>query len=578
MTAPSCRAVPTRRRSPTTSAARTRSGVVTAESVTTTDGTGLVHTAGAFGEERQDRHRPRGHRAGDAGRQGRQVHPPGRRVRRPAGLRRQPADHRRPEADHPGGARGQRHRGHRAAAPRDLRPLLPALLALPGAADLQGRLVLVRRGDRVQGADARAQPGDPLGARAHQGGPVRQVAGERPRLVDHPQPVLGVAGAGVAQRRPDVPTDRRLRQLRGARARLRRPAARQGRQPRPAPALRRRAGPPQPRRPDRQVDDAPGARRAGRLVRLRLDELRAGAPPVRERRVVRAPLPGGLHRGVHRADPRLVLHAAHPGQRDLRPAGVLDLRLARDRARLRRQQDVEVAAQLPQRLRGLRPRRRRRDALVPDVVADPARRQPDRHRAGHPRLGAPGADPAVEQLVLLRALRQRGGGVGLAVDGLRGPARPLPAGQVPAVRRGDDRAARQLRGGQRLRLDAGVPRRAHQLVHPPVAGAVLGDRRRGRPGGVRHALHGARDRVPAHRAAAAADLRGGLARPDRRPLGAPRGLARRRLAARRRGAGQRDGPGARRLLRDLRAPQGGVAAQPAAAVDAQRRGVPPRAR
>ena len=253
--------------------------------------------------------------------------------------------------------------------------------------------------------------------------------------------------------------------------------------------------------------------------------LRAGAPPVRERRVVRAPLPGRLHRRVHRADPRLVLHAAHPGQRDLRPAGVLDLRLARDRARLRRQQDVEVAAQLPQRLRGLRPRRRRRDALVPDVVADPARRQPDRHRAGHPRLGAPGADPAVEQLVLLRALRQRGGRDGLAVDGLRGPARPLPAGQVPAVRRGDDRAARQLRGGQRLRLDAGVPRRAHQLVHPPVAGAVLGDGRRGRPGGVRHPLHGARGGLPADRAAAAADHRGGLARPDRRPLGAPRGLA-----------------------------------------------------
>ena len=38
---------------------------------------------------------------------------------------------------------------------------------------------------------------------------------------------------------------------------------------------------------------------------------------------------------------------------------------------------------------------------------DPARRQPGRHRAGHPRLGAPGADPAVEQLVLLPALRQR---------------------------------------------------------------------------------------------------------------------------------------------------------------------------
>ena len=89
--------------------------------------------------------------------------------------------------------------------------------------------------------------------------------------------------------------------------------------------------------------------------------------------------------------------------------GVLDLPQPRHRARLRRPEDVEVAAQLPRRPRGLRPRRRRRDALVPDVQPDPARRQPRRHRAGHPRLGAAGADPAVEQLVLLQPLRQRGG-------------------------------------------------------------------------------------------------------------------------------------------------------------------------
>ncbi len=61
------------------------------------------------------------------------------------------------------------------------------------------------------------------------------------------------------------------------------------------------------------------------------------------------PLPRRLHRRVHRPDPRLVLHAAHPGQRDLRPAGVLRVREPRDRARPRRQQDVEVAAQLPRR-------------------------------------------------------------------------------------------------------------------------------------------------------------------------------------------------------------------------------------
>ena len=38
---------------------------------------------------------------------------------------------------------------------------------------------------------------------------------------------------------------------------------------------------------------------------------------------------------------------------------------------------------------------------------DPARRQPRRHRAGHPRRRAPGAAPAVERVVLLRAVRQR---------------------------------------------------------------------------------------------------------------------------------------------------------------------------
>jgi isoleucyl-tRNA synthetase len=52
--------------------------------------------------------------------------------------------------------------------------------------------------------------------------PVRQVARERPRLVDLAQPLLGHADPGVAQRRPEVPAHRRLRLARRARARLRR--------------------------------------------------------------------------------------------------------------------------------------------------------------------------------------------------------------------------------------------------------------------------------------------------------------------------------------------------------------------
>ena len=71
---------------------------------------------------------------------------------------------------------------------------------------------------------------------------------------------------------------------------------------------------PNPGRSDRQVDDATRARSARLLVRVGIDAVRAGALPVRERRVVRAPLSWRLHRRVQRADPRLVLHA--PRARD----------------------------------------------------------------------------------------------------------------------------------------------------------------------------------------------------------------------------------------------------------------------
>ena len=52
--------------------------------------------------------------------------------------------------------------------------------------------------------DARAEPGDHLGARPHPGRLVRQVAGERPRLVDQPQPLLGQPDPGLDVGRPDA--------------------------------------------------------------------------------------------------------------------------------------------------------------------------------------------------------------------------------------------------------------------------------------------------------------------------------------------------------------------------------------
>ncbi len=86
--------------------------------------------------------------------------------------------------------------------------------------------------------------------------PVRQVAGRRAGLVDQPEPVLGLPHPGLAERRPELPADRRVRLAGRARARLRRPPGR------PAPPGHRRADPAEPGRPDRPVRDAPGPRGA----------------------------------------------------------------------------------------------------------------------------------------------------------------------------------------------------------------------------------------------------------------------------------------------------------------------------
>ena len=130
--------------------------------------------------------------------------------------------------------------------------------------------------------------------------------------------------------------------------------------------------------------------------------------PFENARVVRAPLPGRLHRRVHRPDPRLVLHAARAGHGAVRPAGVPQLRQPRHRARRRRPEDVEEPAQLPRPDGGVRHataptrcagtccRRRSCAAATSSVTA-----------AGHPRDRAPGAAAALERVVLPHAVRQR---------------------------------------------------------------------------------------------------------------------------------------------------------------------------
>ncbi len=114
--------------------------VLGADFVTTDDGTGVVHLAPAFGEDDKVATDAAGIEpvvpVDSQGRFTAEV----AAVRRAAGVRGQPADRRRPE--------GRAAERRRPAPPGDLRPPLPALLALRQPAHLQGGLVVVREGER----------------------------------------------------------------------------------------------------------------------------------------------------------------------------------------------------------------------------------------------------------------------------------------------------------------------------------------------------------------------------------------------------------------------------------------------
>ena len=351
-----------------------------------------AHRAGAFGEEDKVVTDAAGIEPVVPVDAGRQVHRAGRRLRGPARLRRQPGDHRRPQGDDRGhGETGSVTAGTVLLRRETYDHSYPHCWRCRNPLIYRAVSSLVRRGHQVPRPDGRAQPADHLGARARQGRPVRQVAGERPRLVDLPQPVLGPPDPGVESRRPGVPADRRLRLARRARARLRRAARR------PAPAVHRRADPAQPGRPDRAARRCAGSPRCWT----------AGSSPGRcrsPRCTTRSRTPTGSSTTIpgdfiveYIGQTRGWFYTLHVlATRAVRPAGVPDLRQPRHRARRRRPEDVASRCATTPTSRGLRPRRRRRDALVPDVQPDPARRQPGRHRAGHPRGRAPGADPAVE--------------------------------------------------------------------------------------------------------------------------------------------------------------------------------------
>ncbi len=186
-------------------------------------------------------------------------------------------------------------------------------------------------------------------------------------------------------------------------------------------------------------------------------------------------------------------------------------------------------------------------------------RLPVRHRHRR-RVAAPVPAAALEHVRLLRALRER---QRRRAGGRRAGERSGPLGAVAARGDGGDghRAPGRLRRHPRRPGDRGVRRRPLELVRPPLAPALLGRR----PGRVRDAAHVPGDGHAAARAVHAVHRRRDLRQPRR--VGAqrpPHGLAEGRRA--RRGPGVRDGDRARdRPARPGRARAGEAQGAPAAA-------------
>ena len=456
--------------------------------------------------QRRGRHRHRPHRdrvrrgglpaRGRAGPERRQPRPARRHLRRAdRPVRRALGQGRRRRPD-----RGPA-RARPAAAGGDAAARLPALLALRDAAPLLRQAVVVHPHVGDARPPARRQRDRHLAPAAHQARALRQVAREQRRLGDLARALLGHAAAGLALReRPR----RGGRLVRGGRGALGQAAAR------PAPAVRRRAhvG---VRRVRRRDAPRPGGHR--RLVRLRLDAVRAAPRPVRERGPVPRHLPGRLHLRGDRPDPRLVLLADRDLDAAVRPLALPHRALPRPHRRPAGQEDVEVARQHRRALGGHpAPRGRRVPLVLPDLEAAVGR-LPVLDRDGR-RVRAPVPAPALEHVRLLRPLRER------ERDHRAGRARdrPRPLGDLAAER--DDRRGPRADGG--LRRDArrpgdrGVRRRALELVRAALAAALLGRR----PGRVRHAedlpgrgQQAARPVLPVHR---------------RRDLREPRRVARQR--------------------------------------------------
>ena len=238
----------------------------------------------------------------------------------------------------------------------------------------------------------------------------------------------------------------------------------------------------------------PRCRGDRRLVRLGLDAVRPVPLAARRHRGVRAPLPGRLRLRGAGSDARLVLLAARDLDAAVRPVAVPQRRLPRADPRRRRPQDVQVAGQHRRALGRDQPVRRRRAALVLLHLQAAVGRLP--LLAGDDRRGGPAVPAAaVEHVRVLRAVRQRERDRASRAEGRRAD-RARPVGAVADAGDDRDRArahGRVRRDGRRTR-DRDVRRGDLKLVRAPLAPALLGRR----PGGVRDPA-----RVPADRLQAA---------------------------------------------------------------------------
>ena len=222
-----------------------------------------------------------------------------------------------------------------------------------------------------------------------------------------------------------------------------------------------------------------------RLVRLRLDAVRPAPRAVRERRALRASVPGRLHLRGARPDARLVLLAARDLDAAVRPRSLPQRRLPRPAGRRRGSEDVEVEGQRGRAVGGHRPLRRRRASAGTSSPPSSrgtatASRSTRSARRCASSCASCGTSTRFHVLYANAVGSGRRGGAATADDGARRGAATWTLGALAAGgdRRHRARAARRLRRDGARACDRRVRRGALELVRAPLAPALLGRRAR----------------------------------------------------------------------------------------------------